>query len=123
MTQTFPIRFGFASWFYTILGIGPSVSAIEISTDTVFVKMGWAFRASIPRTSIVNVAHDRSRVLGWGVHGWNGRWLVNGMSQDIVRVTINPPARAHVCLVPVNLRQLRVSVTDPDDFIATLQQG
>ena len=50
---------------------------------------------------------------GWGAHGWRGEWLVNGSSSGIVRIELEPPGRAKVCGVPVELRVLRVSVEDP----------
>ena len=54
----------------------------------------------------------------WGAHGWRGRWLVNGSSKGIVELTIDPRVRAYVMGVPVKLRTLWVSVTDPDALIA-----
>jgi hypothetical protein len=43
--------------------------------------------------------------------------LVNGSSKDIVELTINPPARAYVMGVPITLRTLYVSVTNPQELI------
>jgi hypothetical protein len=43
---------------------------------------------------------------------------VNGSSKDIVELTIEPPARAYVMGVPITLRTLDVSVTDPQALIA-----
>jgi hypothetical protein len=63
---------------------------------------------------------DHGRVTGWGVHGWRGRWLVNGSSSGLVGVDLNPPARARVGPVPVTVRELRVSVDDPDGLVAAL---
>ena len=53
-----------------------------------------------------------------GAHGFRGRWLVNGSSEGIVQLTIDPPARAYVMGVPITLRTLDISVTDPQALIA-----
>ncbi|MEO6651246.1 MAG: hypothetical protein ABIP17_01145 [Ilumatobacteraceae bacterium] len=84
------------------------------------IRMGWAFRARVTRGSISGVADDHERVLGWGVHGWNGRWLVNGSSSGLVRIDVDPPARGRVLGFPVRIRQVRVSVDEPAGLVATL---
>ncbi len=58
--------------------------------------------------------------MGWGVHGWRGRWLVNGSSHGIVVLGIDPPARARTLGLPVRLRELAVSLEDPVGFAAAL---
>ena len=121
--QTFPIEFSNASWIYTLIGLGPAVSHIHITGEVVEIRMGWAFRCTVARISITEAVGDHSRVWGWGVHGWKGRWLVNGSSRNIVRLTISPAARASVCLVPVNLRELRVSVTNPEAFLDQIESA
>jgi hypothetical protein len=45
---------------------------------------------------------------------------VNGSRAGSVRLDVEPPARAHVCGVPVRLRTLWLSLTDPDSFLAAL---
>jgi hypothetical protein len=62
-------------------------------------------------------------VYSWGVHGWRGRWLVNGSPKGIVELTIDPPVRAHVAGLPITLRTLSVSVTDPDALIAAVAKS
>jgi hypothetical protein len=56
---------------------------------------------------------NTDRVYTRGVHGWRGRWLVNGSAKGMVELTIDPPVRAYVAGVPITLRTLWVSVTDP----------
>jgi len=41
----------------------------------------------------------------------------------MVELTIDPPVRAYVAGVPITLRTLRVSVTDPDALIAAVAQS
>lgn len=116
----FPILFTGLSRGMTVFGLRRNNSYADVGHDTVSVRMGWAFRATIDRSSIVSVAEDHNRVLGWGVHGWRGRWLVNGSSTNLVRIEIDPPARARVTGVPVRLRTLRVSVEEPAALIDEL---
>lgn len=115
--QRFGFRFGVWRSVLTVLGMGPARSRIDIGDETVDVRMGWAFRAGIPRSSITAVRRDRDKWWGVGVHGGRGRWLVNGSVHSIVAVDVDPPARARVVGVPVTLRTLYLSVDDPDAFV------
>jgi hypothetical protein len=53
-----------------------------------------------------------STALSRGVHGFAGRWLVNGSPDGILTIDLDPVQRAYVMGVPVRLRQLMVSVAD-----------
>ena len=110
----FPIRFTGANQAMVVLGITPAGSFVDVLDDRVVVRMGWAFHAVIPRASIVSVAEDHERVMGWGAHGWKGVWLVNGSSSGLVRIEIDPPAHARTIVFAVQLRTLRVAVLDPE---------
>ena len=103
-----------------LIGIRPGSSYVEVESDAVNVHMGPAFRARFPVDAVRSVVADDQPVRGWGVHGWRGRWLVNGSSENLVRVELDPPARARMLGFPVRLRQLRVSVVDPDGLIRAL---
>jgi hypothetical protein len=103
-----------------VLGMGPRFSCVEVADDTITVQMGWAFRSTIPRPVIRSVELDDERVWGWGVPGWKGRWLVNGSSQGLVRLRLDPAVRSRVCGVPVGLNELRVGVTDRDALVTAL---
>lgn len=118
---TFPIRFSRAGRAMALLGMGPAVSDIEVGESAVWVRMGWAFRSSFDRSQVASVATDTDRVLGWGVHGWRGTWLVNGSSRGLVRIELEPAAKARVVGFPVRLTKLRVSVDDPTGLIEHLQ--
>ena len=102
------------------IGMGPRQTKITVDAAELHVQMGWGFRATVSRTAIRSVQHDNAPVTGWGVHGWRGRWLVNGSSQGLVRVDIDPPVTARMLGIPVELRTLRLSLTDPHSFIAAL---
>jgi hypothetical protein len=90
--------------------------------DHLRVRMGFSFRAEIPLASITGVRPFSGLVGGIGVHGWRGRWLVNGAASGIVTIDIEPPARAKVLGVPVPLRTLQVSVESPEELIAALRR-
>lgn len=116
----FGIRFGLFTWPLVLLGMGPRVSHVEVKEGNARAEMGWAFRSTIPLSSVKRTHRDRNMWGGIGVHGWNGRWLVNGSVTGIVTMEIDPPARAWVMGVPVRLRKLHVSLDDPDGFLATM---
>ena len=103
------------------LGTGTSASGVTVTPEELRVRMGWAFRACIPLPAVVVAVPARiPMVLGIGVHGWGGRWAVNGARAGGVRIDIDPPCRARVCGFPVRLRTLWVSLTDPGGFLAAL---
>jgi hypothetical protein len=54
-TTTFPISFDRPSRApMTVLGAGPKVSRVEVSSSTVDIRMGWAFHATIPREAVAS---------------------------------------------------------------------
>jgi hypothetical protein len=100
--------------------LGPRHSTVLVDEDLVSVRLGvggWGFAARVPRSSITEVTRVAGPVLGWGVHGWRGLWLVNGSSKGLVRMTIDPRARGRCLGFPLRIRQLTVSLTDPDGFV------
>ncbi len=115
----FPIRFG---RLYRLLSaavlIPPSQSFVEVAGDRVRVEMASAFRADFPRAAVASASEYRRRPLSRGVHGWGGRWLVNGSGTGIVEIALDPVQRARVMRFPVRLRTLFVSVEDPAGLVA-----
>jgi hypothetical protein len=97
----------------------PRSAYLEIGRDLVRVRMGIVFRTDLPRASLRGARLVRRRV-SVGVHGWRGSWLVNGAQGPLVGFRVDPPDRARVYGVPVRLRELLVSVEDPDALIAEL---
>ena len=102
------------------LGMPPGRAVVRVHPDRLEVRMGWSFRAAVPRRAISSAGPDRRRHLAIGVHGWAGRWLVNGSLRGLVRIDVSPPARARATGVPVRLSELVVSVEDPAGLIAAL---
>jgi hypothetical protein len=117
----FPIRFTGANRAMVMLGLTRANSYVEVSPTELTVHMGAAFRARVHRSAVLSVGTDHERVLGWGVHGWRGEWLVNGSSSGLVRIEFDPPGRARTLGWPVHLHVLRVAVDDPDGLVRALQ--
>ncbi|WP_197084893.1 hypothetical protein [Saccharothrix sp. ST-888] len=120
----FPIRYD--SWFVplaTAFGLGRRRAGVRIGEGVVTVRLGWAFRARIPLNTIRSAGPDSGGVTGWGVHGFGGHWLVNGSAKGLVRLELDPPVRAYAVQVPVRLRELRLSLDQPDVFLAALRKN
>lgn len=118
--RRYAFRFGALRPLLSLLGMGPSVSSLELTAERLRVRMGWAFRAELPRAAIRSCTPSPGPVGGIGVHGWRGRWLVNGATSGLVELTFEPAQRALVLGVPVKLTFLRVSLADPDALVAEL---
>jgi hypothetical protein len=118
----FPIRFD-ASYAALSRGlfISPVDSYVEVVGSRVSVRMAWAFRATFDRTRVRATSMPGERVpLTRGVHGWAGRWLVNGAGDGLLTIELVPPQRAYVMGFPIRLKELRVSVADPAALAAAL---
>ena len=118
----FPISFD--RWygvFSSFLGLPPSTAYLELDGAQVEVRMGWAFRSRFPRSAVSSTSTLDIRPLSRGVHGFGGRWLVNGSGRGILSIRVNPGQRAYVMGVPVRLRELLVSVTESHVLAAVLR--
>ena len=102
-------------------GLGMGGGKVELDGDELRVTMGWAFRGRIPLADVRGARDTRPPLLGWGVHGWAGRWAVVGSARGVVRLSLVRPAPARVCGVPARVRTLWVSLEDPDGLLAALQ--
>jgi hypothetical protein len=85
--------------------------------------MGWAFGARFPRCSVAVTSRLERSPLSRGVHGFGGRWLVNGSGDCILVIDLQPPQRARVLGFPVRLRQLLVSVDHPEALAECLRRA
>jgi hypothetical protein len=104
----FPIRFGTLKPLFVVTGLTPRRSYVDVAPDVVRVRMGWGFSADVPRGSIRSARPVAEKRWSIGVHGWRGRWLVNGAGGPLVAIEIAPPARARVLGIRVRLHKLIV---------------
>lgn len=111
----------FDRWFLPLsvpLGLGPKNSELRLTAGSLHVKMGWAFVADIPLTSIKSARPASSRFFEAGVHFMGSRWLVNGSRKGLVELTIDPAAPVKFWRMSRTVSTLVISVTDPDALIA-----
>jgi hypothetical protein len=104
----------------TPLLAGPRNSTIRVDEHVVMVKMGvggWAFKADVPRSSIADASQVDGPVWAWGAHGWRHRWLVNGSSKGLVRLTIAPRERGRCLGYPLRIGELTLSLAEPEEFV------
>lgn len=125
-SRTFPIKYSRLSrWFMTPLLLGARHGTIQLTADTLVVRMGWAFRAEIPRSSIRRAARHRDVRWAIGVHSDLSftSWLVNGSTQGIVFLDLDPPAKGRSGPFPITIRRLGLGLDDPDGFLRALGVG
>jgi hypothetical protein len=105
----------------SLVGMGPGHSGVTVTDSGVRVHMGWEIDATIPRGRITSAEKaTKPPIFGWGVHGWRGRWVVNGSDFGIVRLTIDPPVHARSLVFAIRPHELYISLEDPDRFLAAL---
>jgi len=120
MKTRVPIRYiKVWAWLLTIFGLPQGLSYIEVDGDVIRVRMSYAFRVRFTRGDVSGISPHRP-VASVGVHGWRGRWLVNGAHRPIATITLALPAKARVLGFPVQLRELLVSVDDVAELQRTL---
>jgi hypothetical protein len=114
------IRYGTPwRWLLPIFLLPARLAYIRIDGDVVKVCMSWAFRAKFPKSTVAEVS-DHRPVLSIGVHGFRGRWLVNGAHRPIARIRLSQPGRARILGLPLTVRQILVSVEDRDTLRSAL---
>ena len=117
---SFAFHYGWFRPLLVVMGMGPGFAGVGVGPNGISVRMGWAFRSQIPREAIRGLYSDRDMRGGIGVHGWRGRWLVNGAVTGIVTIEVDPPVRAWVVGFPIRLRMLHISVEDPERLVAAV---
>ena len=74
----------------------PSGAYVEVAREEVTVRMSWAFRCHYPRSTVASTWELHKHPLSRGVHGFGGRWLVNGSGGGILVITLKATQRAYV---------------------------
>ena len=122
--RSFPIRYSrFSRLFFAPLRLGARHAKVELTDDALRVRMGWAFRATIPRRSIRRAALHRDVWWAIGVHSdlRFKSWLVNGSSEGIVFLDILPPAMGRSGPFRITIERLGLGLEDPEGFLRELQ--
>ena len=121
-TRRFPVSFdGWYAVLSTSLGLPPASAYVVVGDTEIHVRMGWAFRSTFSRTAVASTYMPERRPLSRGVHGFGGRWLVNGSGHGVLGIRLSPPPRAHVLGVPIRLRELLVSVEDREGLAGAIR--
>jgi hypothetical protein len=121
--RSFPIRYSpLSRVMFAALLLGERRAEVELTDDVLRVRMGWAFRAEIPRASIRRAARHRDAWRAIGVHSdlRFRSWLVNGSTKGIVFLDIDPPARGRTGPFPITIGRLGLGLEDPDTFLRDL---
>jgi hypothetical protein len=121
--RSFPIRYSKVSrWFFALLRLGAQHAKVELTDDALRVRMGWAFRATLPRRSIRRAALHRDVWWAIGIHSDRRfkSWLVNGSSQGIVFLDLLPPAKGRAGPFPIAIERLGLGLEDPEGFLREL---
>jgi hypothetical protein len=95
-------------------------ATVELDADSLTVRLGLTWSATVPRAHITSAGHDPLRTISIGAHGWAGEWLVNTSTKGLVVLTVEPEGRGRCLGYPVRLRKLHLSLADPDAFLAEL---
>ena len=130
-SMTFPIRLDRTSRLpMTVLGVGPKVSRVKVSSSTVDIRLGWAFQATIPREAVASARplngglSELRGPLGLsvlrGVNYWRGTALVNGAGTGLVEITLDRSKWVRMGPLRVRMRRLIVSAEDQSGLVAAL---
>jgi hypothetical protein len=118
---TFPIACDRSGRAMAIVGAMPSRWRVTITDDAFEVDAQWWFRMTAPRSAIASVTVEPARTISRGVHGWRGRWLVNGAGRPLVIVRFDVVQRGHSMAIPITVRELTLSISEPESFVAELR--
>ena len=111
----------FSRQMLSLLANGPSFSRVSVNAERIEIRFGWSFQMSIPRSEIASAVRSKKPFgAGFGVHGWRGRWVINGSNDGIVQLTFRQPQQARVVGFPVKPREIFLSLEDPDGFLVAI---
>lgn len=121
-TRTFAVRYGrWSRPLLSLVGFGPRRATVQLSDTELLVHMGWGFHAVIPRRAILNVRQRGPVWYALGVHRpFRGRWIVNGSPHGMIALDLMPPVPARTLGIPITLKELDISLVEPEAFIAAL---
>ena len=115
-------------WWWPVLvpcGVSPwSPRYVGLEGEEVRVRLGW-LTTHFPRAHVVaarRVRGDRRWSIGWNLVLVGTKALVvNGSWANMVELRLAPPLISRLLLVPVRCTCVRLSLDDPDAFLAALR--
>lgn len=122
MTRRFPLKLG-TVWRPVLIFYGATRanSYVDVSQATLLARLGWN-KIEIPRENIEWAHRDEWpwwRGVGWHLTSGGGLGVV-GAHAPIVRIHLRRPQRTLLSILPARVRDLYVSVEDPEALIAAL---
>ena len=117
----FPIKR--SPWWRFLLGLFGVTTArayLQLDGERLVVRFGW-YRLELPRAQIAAV--EEGRWPWWGGIGWRisaGRLGLIGATAPVVYIRLARPHRTRLLGIPLQLRELWVSVDDPAAVRAAL---
>ena len=121
MSTRFTISFD--PWFASaarLALIKPASCYVDLDPSGLAVRMAWAFQMRIERHVIQALRAPSRKVASWGVHGFAGRWLVNGSTQGLLTLELAPEQAATLFGFPLRVCELTLSLDDPAGFATAL---
>lgn len=107
----------------TLLGAGPGKGYVDVTDDTVHVRLGWSGSISMRRKDIASV-EQVDRIPWWfglGMHGdFRGGWAINGAVSDAVKISMEKPSSGRVLFFPIRATTIYMSLEEPSRFVDTL---
>lgn len=127
----FAIRYGKAgfdrltAFMDGLIGAGPGSAGVEVDGDEIRILMG-RWKQRIPRASVRSASRSGANLHGTsGVHVSKGQLLVNGTSEGLVELMLDPPCHTDrtpsTMFVKEKVNSVLISLVDPDGFIATME--
>jgi hypothetical protein len=113
-------------WRPLLLPFGgtPERSYVELEDGVLHVRFGWLFNHSFPLDEVEGASPSHWPV--WAGIGWRtnfrGTAALIGTYVNIVEVRFKQPQRVRM-VVPTPCRRLYLSLEQPSEFIAALQQA
>jgi hypothetical protein len=127
--KTFPIRVDRPSRaLMAVFGASRKGPQVTMDSSTLDIRMGWAFRASIPRDTVASARPlNRGELTGpfklsvlRGVNYWWGTALVNGAGTGLVEINLDRAKWVHLGPLWAPMRRLIVSAEDQSGLVAEL---
>lgn len=124
MERRFQFGYDVAGSMLKLVGFGPRFAHLTVTPDALRIRMGWAFRMTVPRRLILRAEpYDSplgfgSLIVGWGVHtNFAGTWFINTSQRGLVRIEL---AESVPCYLIGIRRTARTLIVGPDDRVAFL---